>query len=265
MSRDGLYCFTYLLLTANALPSLVGEAVQAHGWLPAGLNLFDVSAIAWLAIAAGLALLWRSGVDERPRQSDWAIAICAMVAAIVPLAPLSAAALTGVALWGWVTGRPHSSGRRAAAIFLSLSMFLIWGRVFLALGSGPLLSADARFVSLISGMPASGNVVEFADGTRFMIAPGCSSLHGISLALILWTTAIAWFDYPVTARLRWTLVLAVIASVLVNGLRLTIIAWNPHDFVYWHVGSGGALFGWLALCAIAGVVYTGIRGAARAS
>ena len=222
------------------------------------INLFDVSAIVWLAIAAGLSLLWQQSGRGRPASLDWLLAGGAVLSALIPLPPLSGAALSGAALWGWLTSAPHTSGRRAAAMFLSLSTFLFWGRIFLALGAGPLLSADAAFVSMISGMPAFGNVLQFTDGTSFVIAPGCSSLHGISLALILWTTAVAWFDTRITARLRWTLALAVFASVLINGMRLTMIAWYPKDFDYWHVGLGATIFGWFSLIVITAVVYRGI-------
>ncbi len=263
IDRSALFGYVCLLLVANAIPTFIGEAVQTHGWLIAALNLFDISAIVWLAIAAILALCWQSGKGPAPTRGDWAVAGLAALAALFPAPPLSGVALTGVGLWGWFTFGRHSPGRRAAAIVLSLSAFFFWGRLFLALGSGPLLSADAWFVARVSGMAAQGNMVSFADGTPFLIAPGCSSLHGISLALILWTTAIAWFDFAMTARLRWTLVVAIASAIMVNAARLTMIAWYPRDFDYWHAGTGASLFGWLALLAISGVVYRGLHGATR--
>lgn len=261
--RRALFGYVCLLLSTNAIPVFVGEAVQTHGWFVAALNLFDISAIVWLALAAMLALCWQKGADESARSRDWVVLGFAALAALLPAPPLSGAALSAAGLWGFFSFPAHSPGRRAAAIALSLSAFFFWGHLFLALGAGPLLSADAWFVSQVSGMNAHGNTVSFADGKQFLIAPGCSSLHGISLALILWTTAVAWFDCEVTARLRWTLVLAVAAAVLVNAVRLTMIAWYPRDFDYWHTGGGASLFGWLALVAVMGVVYRGISGVIR--
>lgn len=267
IGRTRLFGFIGLLLSLNALPTFVGESVQTHGWLVASLNLFDISAIVWLALAAAVAIAFeRIGEPAQETSAtvaDLVIATGAVLIALIPVPPLSAGALSAVSLWGLITGPRGSQARRSAAVFLSLSTFLFWGRIFLALGAGPLLSADALFVSLISGMSAQGNVVSFANGRSFLIAPGCSSLHGISLALILWTTAIAWFKLPVTQFLIGMLAIAVIASVAVNGVRLTMIAWHPDQFDYWHVGIGGSLFGWAALLADLGVIYFGIKRSLR--
>lgn len=258
LPRGRLFAFVYLLLTANALPTFLGTAVQAHGLAGAALNLFDVSVIVWLAIAGGLALVWGDQTAGELRRADWLVAAGSGLIALFPAPPASAAVVPLVALWAWSTSQPGSAFRRGAAVFLSLSAFLFWGRVALAAGSNVLLAADAQFVGLISGMAVDGNRVEFVDGRGFVIAPGCSSLHGISLALILWTLAVMWFNVKITRQLRVTLALAIGVTIVINALRLTAIAWYPQDFDYWHVGTGAAWFGGIALCAILAVVYRGI-------
>lgn len=262
-SRTLLLGFAYLLLTLNALTGFAVDAVQQHGWLRAALNLFDVSAIVWLALAAGIALLW----DARPLapagRGDTLLVAGAVLAALVPAPVVSSVALTLLATWLWCSGVPGSAMRRASAIFLSLTTFLLWGRLGLMLGAGPLLSADARFVSLLSGMPSVGDVVFFADGSQFRIAAGCSSFHGVSLALILWATVVQYFALRFDRRIWITLACAVLGAVLVNGIRLATIAWNPRQFDYWHTGTGGALFGWLALGVVVAIVYRGTAHARR--
>ena len=69
-SRERRFAFAYLLLTLNALTVFAGVAVLEHGWLAAALNLFDVSAIVWLALAAGIALLWHADPASPPRRGD---------------------------------------------------------------------------------------------------------------------------------------------------------------------------------------------------
>lgn len=261
VSRGELFAFVWLLLTINALPSLIGEAVAKHGWLLSAFNLFDISAVVWLALIAGLLLAKDSAADDQPDRIDWQLAATSTILAMIPVVPLSAATLTGFSLAVMARSARGSPLFRAAAIFVALSTFLIWGRLVLALGAGPMLGADARFVGLISGLPVNGNMVGFVDGRHFLIAPGCSSLHGISLVLILWTSALAWFDLRPNARLIGTLFAAVCTSIAVNAARLTTIAWQPESFDYWHVGAGGALFGWIGLIAVAGVMFAGLRSA----
>lgn len=259
MTRNRLLALNYLLLIANSTPTFVSEAVALRGGFGAALNLFDVSAIVWLAIIACFALLWQSNDSAAASANDWVVTALIASVSLVPFPALSAAALSVVGLWGIFTAPTGSPMRRASIILLSLSTFFFWGRVVLALGAGPMLAADAQFVSSISGLPASGNVVTSVDGTQFVIAPGCSSLHGISLALVLWTTALAYFARPVTSRNLAFLGLAIVATIAVNGFRLAMIGWNPEHFDYWHIGDGAILFGWGALIAVTGVLYMGMR------
>lgn len=258
-----MFAFALLVLTLNALTTFVGEAVLAHGWAGALLNLFDVSAVIWVGIAGGTALAWSSAFATTPSRSDALWLGAAAVAALVPVPVASSVMLSLLAGWGWWSSTARSPLRRASAIFFSLTAFLLWGRMLLAWGSGPLLAGDAQFVALLAGTQSAGNGVSFADGTRFVIAPGCSSLHGVSLALILWTTVVQYFAIAPGRRAVLTLGSAIIGSIAVNGLRLAVIAWNPQDFAWWHLGTGGALFGWLALIVIAGIIFWGLGHARR--
>lgn len=225
----------------------------------AALNLFDISAVVWLAIIACLALLWNSRNNAAPERKDWVLTAFIICVSLLPSPAISGAMLSLLGLWGLMASPPGAPLGRASAILISLSTFLLWGRVFLALGAGPMLAADAQFLSWISGLSASGNIVTASDGSTFVIAPGCSSLHSISLAIILWVTAIAWFARPVTMRLLGFLTLAVVASVLVNAVRLALIGWNPQSFDYWHIGDGAAMIGWAALIVMTGIIYTGMK------
>lgn len=253
-----MFAFALLLLTLNSLTTFAGEAVLAHGWTGALLNLFDVSAVIWVGIFGGTALVWSSTSATTLSKTDALWLCAAVIAALVPVPVASSAMLSLLAGWGWLSSAERSPVRRASAIFFSLTAFLLWGRLLLAWGSGPLLAGDAQFVALLAGTQSAGNGVSFADGTRFVIAPGCSSLHGVSLALILWTTVVQYFAIVQDRRAALTLVLAISGSIAVNGLRLAVIALNPQDFAWWHVGTGGALFGWLSLSVIAGIMFWGL-------
>lgn len=262
-SRERRFAFAYLLLILNALTTFVAAAVVLRGWATALFALFDVSAIVWLAIAAALALLWQAPKRGAARRGDAMVLTLAVLAALLPIPAASSVALTLVAAWGWYSAPTGSPLRRASAIAFSLTAFLIWGRIALNWGAGLFLTADAAFVALIADTRSMGNAVFFPDGTNFIIAPSCSSLHGISLALILWVAVVQYFEVRIGRRVWTTLALAVLGSIAVNGIRLAVIARNPHEFDYWHTGNGGALFGWIALAVMAAVVYKGVSRAPR--
>lgn len=262
-SRERRFAFAFLLLVLNALTTFAAAAVVLRGWTTAVLALFDISAIVWLAVAAALAILWQAPDGNPGKRGDGPILAFAVLAALVPVPTASSAALTLIAAWLWLTSPSGSPLRRASAIAFSLTATLLWGRIMLSWGSGLFLTADARFVALIAGTRNSGNAVFFPDGTNFLIAEGCSSLHGVSLALVLWVTVVQYFRIRVDRRAWLTLAAAVLGAVLVNGLRLATIARNPREFDYWHTGDGGAMFGWLALIVIVAVVYRGTSRALR--
>jgi exosortase/archaeosortase family protein len=262
-SRERRFAFLYLLLALNALSTFVAAAVVLRGWGTALLALFDVSVIVWLAIAAVVALLWQEREPGHGQRGDGLVLALAALAALLPIPPASSAALTLASAWAWLTAPRMSALRRASAIAFSMTATLLWGRVALSWGSGLFLTADAGFVALIADTRHVGNAVFFPDGTNFLIAEGCSSLHGVSLAVVLWVTVVQYFAIRIGRGVWLTLVLAVLGAILVNGARLAVIALRPHEFDYWHTGDGGALFGWLALIVIVGVIYQGTSRATR--
>ena len=145
LTRDRLFALNYLLLLVNAMATFVGEAVALRGAAGALLSLFDISAIVWLAIIACLALLWNSGSAAVIVRRDWVYTAIMACIAIVPFPALSAVFLVAAGLWGYFSSAMGSPARRAAVILISLSAFFFWGRLFLALGAGPMLAADYSF------------------------------------------------------------------------------------------------------------------------
>ena len=267
LARERAYILCYGVLVANALPPFISDSLSRQPLWQALFNLFDISAIIWLAIAAGCALQWRQAeiCEKKASGRDYLVFAGAALAALLPIAAASGVALSMVAIAHWLGSPALSNARRAAAIFLSLSCFLFWGRLFLAMASGPLLSADATLVATLAGVHAQGNVVNFVNGQQFVIAPGCSSLHGISLALVMWTTVWAWFGLSMNRRMIFGLGAAVLATIAVNCLRLAVIAWNPAQFDYWHIGTGAAFFGWMLLLAIGAALFWVVRGGGAVS
>ena len=67
-------------------------------------------------------------------------------------------------------------------------------------------------------------------------------------------TLVQWLRLPQRLSLIGWTVLASLATVAVNILRLAVLAWRPSELQYWHQGWGSVMFGWLNLLALGSVV-----------
>ena len=145
-------------------------------------------------------------------------------------------------------------------MFLAVTGALLWGRVFLALFSRPLLDLDATFVAGLIGSEHRGNMLWYAGGpTRLVVAPGCSSMQGLSLAVVLWAAINQFFE----VRFGWKPALwclaALAATVAINVLRIASMLRFPAHLEEIHNGWGYHLSMWLTLAAVAAICLWGAR------
>ncbi|MFL6858069.1 MAG: hypothetical protein ACJ8EB_09205 [Allosphingosinicella sp.] len=260
LARGGLF---FWLVAAGALNSFV--AVGIRTWTERGpayalFSLFGVSAVAWLATAASLALLATERDRQAPTRRDWGVAAMVGLATLVPLGPASAVALTFLACYMIATSPRGSSLSRSGIICLALTGTLIWGRVFLALFSRPLLDIDAWLVGAAFGSRQTGNLISFVDGTgRIIVAPGCSSWQGLSIALLFWATVNQYYGVRFDRRAASTLLLALVATVTVNVLRMGAMIEFPGHLAAIHYGYGWHIAAWASLALVGMVCFVGAR------
>jgi exosortase/archaeosortase family protein len=257
-SRSALFFWLFFIAAANALTGTMIRTVQDTGWSYAAFNLFGVSAIVWLGLVAGLALLRNDGLAEPPRRLDAAVAVFVAAVALVPVATASAVAMTFLAIYAIVTAERGSAPRRAAIIFLAITGSLIWGRLLLAVFSGPMLGADAFLVARLTGTTQIGNQLAFTDGSgAFAVAPGCSSFQGMSLALVFWATVNQWFAVPFGwKQMLWCLA-ALGATIAVNVVRIGALAHFPRHFDALHNGIGYQVAAWTTLILVVAICLYG--------
>jgi exosortase/archaeosortase family protein len=259
ITRPILFFWLFLIAVGNKMAGMAIDAMSSEGWIRAGFNLFEISAILWVALAAGL-ILTREGSPEPARRSDIMLAVLVVAAAILPIYAASAAALTVTALYAIVTSGPGAALRRSGIIFLAMTGSLIWGPLLLGFFNGPILGTDAFFVSHLAGARQVGNQISFADGSgTFVIAPACSSFHGMSLALVFWATVNQWFK----VRFSWISLLwaaaALGATIAVNVLRIVAIARFPGQFDALHTGWGAQVATWSTLVLVVAICLYGAR------
>jgi exosortase/archaeosortase family protein len=245
----------------NAFAGLGIRTWTERGPAYAIFALLGVSAIVWIAVAAALALLATAEGDrEEPGTADWVVAATVGLLSVLPVGTLSAAALTVLALYMIATSARGSSASRAGIICLAVTGTLLWGRVLLAFFSRPLLDADAWLVGSLFGSHQTGNLISFTDGTgRVIVAPGCSSWQGMSLAILFWATVNQWYRVRFGGRAVATCLLALAATVIINVLRIGAMVEFPRHLAEIHHGWGWHLSVWASLIAVGTVCFLGAR------
>ena len=263
ISRAGLFACVGVLAALNAQASqLIGELSYEQP-LVALSALGGISAVIWFAMYAALKIGFE---DETSRLSrlDLVIITTAIVFSLLPVAALAKAALELCGLYLLIGSGSEDQARRVGIILVGLTGPLIWGRFILYTFGGPLLSLDAHLVGAVIRTPVEGNIVHFANSSReFLIGIPCSSVHNISIAVVLWATAAALF------RLRFDLLYVLCGLAMMtfmfalNIVRLSAIGLCPSSFEFLHSGTGSQLFGWGGLIGAACLEFLGVSCAVK--
>lgn len=263
LHRGGVFAAAGVLAALNAEAGQIIGTLTYQTPVEAITGLAGISAVIWTAMFAA----WKIGSESRSRFSG--IADISILAAVLLLSflPLSFAAQAGLLLCGlYLLGSspPNDAGRRSALVLLALTGPLIWGRILLNLFAAPILSFDAHIVGGVIGTRVEGNVFQApSTGQHFVIGDLCSSVHNISLAIVLWTTAAMLFNIRIDRR--YIAIGGAMAAFMfvLNIARLAAIGLFPAYFVFLHYGTGAALFGWAGLIGAALLAGWGVVDAAQ--
>ena len=238
------------LAAINALADTIIGAFAHAPVIGVIANLAGISAVIWFAIWAALEIGWNAPTDKF---QTWDAPVLAIVVAtaIVPVSDAARAGLVLCAFYAFATTRRGEPGRRVALLLAALTGTLVWGPLILTLFARPLLALDAHIVGGALGSAVNGNVVATVDpASQMVVGKACSSIHNISLAIVLWCTTVALFDLRPDRRL---VAFGGAMMALMFGLniaRLCAIGLFPADYEFLHMGTGAALFGWAGLIGI---------------
>ncbi|MBF9233913.1 hypothetical protein [Microvirga alba] len=259
VSRNELFAGLVVVGFANGISERVIASVTENGATAALLSTFDISVIVWGALAIAVAFLLRS-----PAQSishlDRVVTTCALIAFLTPIAPLSWLAMSVLAIYILRTSVNPTFLHRGAWILLALTIPMFWGRLLFAMLSDLILQGDAALVGWVLGTPRVGNAIQFADGEGYLwIAPACSSLANISLAILCWVTLGKVLGRPSSLRdIVWVLV-ACAAVVAINVTRISLIGLYREHFELIHGPVGSTVASWIILAVTVGVCLIGMR------
>ena len=233
---------------------MIVESVASGGAVSALLHTFGVSALVWVGFFMACAFVNREP-PEPLTTMDRLVAAVAVGAFLLPLFHFSWIGLTGLAIYLAWTSTPGSWSRRGAWIVLAVAAPMFWTPRLFSLFSDLILQADAIFVSWIVGTERVGNAIPLADGTGYLfIAPPCSSLANVSLAILCWVLFVQSAERPDPNRHLWWCLLACVAVVAINVIRISLIGLSPEYYQLLHgpigagVASAAALGAMVAIC-----------------
>ena|SRR5690242_20675688 len=114
--------------------------------------------------------------------------------------------------------------------------------------------------SWFTGTERAGNALRFADGQGYLwIAPGCSSLSNISLAILCWVL------FRQIRGLKWSLrsvgwcLLACFSVMIINVIRIGLMVMNKEGFEIMHGPTGASLANWGTVVTVLGICLYGTR------
>jgi hypothetical protein len=227
-TRGQVYAVTILALLANAVAKTVVAQVGIQG-VDALANGLGLSWAFWLS----LALCVRLAIIAKPvaaRPADWRVAGLCIVAAASPIGPLSSAAATLLGLWLLFDRTSDARLRAAAVVLLAITVNLLWGPLLMVFFVAKIAALDAHVVALIVHTTVQANRVLMLDGHHMSIIQACTSVENASVALMMFVAIVRTFRFAPRAS-EWVYLAAVFAFVVVvNDVRLSLMAQNARMF-----------------------------------
>jgi len=197
----------------------------------------------------GLIAVWARRIELRDIASRWQIAGALAISLLFAVPTRQTTILGLLAVGAVLTFRsPIHTARPIAALLLGFAGGMIWTSTYLL----PLHAATASFdAELCSGflrmlgeaVQVRANVLEnLGAGINVEILAACASsfpLAGVAMAFMV---VMAYAHHvPRLADLPW-LVAALLASVALTELRLSLMALGDANYLWIHDGEGGTLY-----------------------
>lgn len=256
--RNRLYLLLFLLGVVNTAFQSGMDFYLRYGSAAALMELFGISAVAWVSLAAAGALLAQSDDDSLADPVDLVFAAAAIFACLLPFRSAAAVATTLFALRAMLIAPPGTALFRAGAISLSIVGTLFWGRLLLNASGTALLELDVALAATFSGLQTDGNMLFYVTsdpefvGKGFIVAQACSSLHGLSIALLGWVLVTQYYGLPANRRTIGFGLLGVLGTIAVNVSRLSAMGHFPRHFEWLHDGAGASIAGTIAMIFVMG-------------
>jgi hypothetical protein len=256
--RDEFFAGLYILGCANGLLGRIIQSLHLDSWTGAILAV-DINVIVLFAAFAGVSALLGEKKDDI-RAADFAVVVIFLGLVSLPIFALSWVAVTGLSLYILLFANDGSERRRGALILLALTVPMLWSRLLFQFFAKPILNIDATLVAWLLGTERVGNVVDFADGSGYMVVlPPCSSLANMSFAFLCWVSITQWARHQWSSMdILWSL-LACASVIAVNVTRISLMGVSRGHYEAIHNQWGDLVVNSLMLGLMVGFSVLGAR------
>ena len=260
LARGEFFAGLFILAFANGIFERIAfQLTHFPIWSTLGAT-FGISIFVWVACWIAVSLLVHMPTEPVTR-NDMIMGAAVTAAVLVPIVQAVWIALTALGLYMRHCFGPGSAGRRAALVILAVTVPMFWSRLVFAAMSDLILQADAIMAGLIIGTERVGNAIRFAGNQDWLnIAPPCSSLANMSLAVLGW----ALYTQALTRRLLmwdygWCLVSCALV-IAINATRIALMGLHREHFELIHGSAGASIASFLTIAAIVGTNLIRVRG-----
>jgi len=244
--RREIFLWVAVILLLNQLFYQIKQDWSA----PPETLFYDLGAVgafqlmAWCVI---FGLLRASDPAPAARWRDLLVAAGLCLLLFLPTSRAIWAAAAGMAIYLLISKNRDPQLRSAATVLAGLSVQQYWGHIFFNLVAFPLLRAEAAAVGTLLAMVRPGaawqdNIVTGPNGFGVVVYSACSSFHNVSLAILCWLTVSRWRHQDQWRRDLVMLSVVAGTMIVLNLLRLCLMAWDKDLYDYWHTGQGADIF-----------------------
>lgn len=259
VSRSFLMVGLYAVGLVNALVAEIAFQIDSDSVLKAlgGLNM-----VVLLACGVGLHLSAR----RRPEPIGLLDGVAGLLFAAIVMVPNGRVSWLGVGLlaaYDLARSRRDPVAVAAGLVFVMVAVQRTLVPVMTNLLAQPLTVLDATLVAGLlriadGDVSRSANLISSGDGYTLVVMIGCSSAHNVSIGLLCWlslTRAVrsAWYaaDWFAGAAV-------VLAIVMLNVLRMTMMAVSPSLYAALHAEIGAYIFDLLLLASALAITLLGL-------
>lgn len=259
VSRSFLMVGLYAVGLVNALGAEIVFQIEADSALKAvgGLNM-----VVLLACGVGLYLSAR----RRSEPIGLLDCVAGLLFAAIIMVPYGRVSWLGVGLlaaYDLASSRRDPVAVAAGLVFVMLAVQRAVVPVMVNLLAEPLTALDATLVAGLLRIAEydasrSSNLISSGDGYTLVVMIGCSSVHNVSIGILCWLSLTrvvrsAW------CAADWFAGAAVVLTIVVlNVLRMTIMAASPSLYTALHGEIGAYIFDLLLLASALAITFLGL-------